>query len=51
MYSNQAIIVFHKMQINTKNVNNYLLQGEQLKRRTSEKLANDLLPSSAALDR
>jgi len=27
------------------------LRGEQLKRRTSEKLANDLLPSSAALDR
>ncbi|XP_066356736.1 uncharacterized protein [Miscanthus floridulus] len=27
------------------------LRGEQLKRLTSEKLANDLLPSSAALDR
>jgi hypothetical protein len=48
MYTNH---ITRKMQINTKDVYNYLLQGEQLKRRTSEKLANDLLPSSAALDR
>jgi hypothetical protein len=48
MYSKHSIT--QRADKHKKYVNNYLFQGEQLKRRTSEKLGDDLLPS-ATLDR